>query len=123
LPACVSLAPEPREPEAVAQIPSEFAPNLPSGDYQPQKWWTAFEDPVLNSFVDQALANNLDIAEAAGRLEQASAQARIARAGLLPSVNATADGSFSSTPVDGLAFGDIAGGVIDRIENENYSAR
>ncbi len=122
LPACVSLAPEAAEPQIVTELPTTFGSNVQSGEYSPQKWWLAFEDPVLDGFVEQALANNLDITEAAGRLEQARAQARVARSALLPSVNASADASSTSSPVDGLPFGDIAGGAIDRIENENYAA-
>ncbi len=123
---CASLAPPEAVPAIVSDIPEEFAASaelgLNAGDYEPANWWRAFEDPVLDTLVGQALASNLDIVEAAGRLEQVSAQARIARSGLLPAVNASADGSSSSTPVDGLAFGGIAGGALDRIENESYSA-
>lgn len=118
---CISLAPATKEPAIVADIPSKFEARDTQGEYAPAQWWHAFEDPVLDRLVDQALRSNLDIVEAAGRLEQVSAQARISRAALLPGVNASADGSSSSTPVDGLAFGDITGGAIDRIENESYT--
>ncbi len=121
LPGCISMAPDAETPAIVADIPEEFAQDQSSGGYAPARWWAAFEDPVLDVLVGEALARNLDIAEAAGRLEQASAQARISRAALFPAISASGDGSFSSSPVDGLAFGDIAGGVIDRIENENYT--
>lgn len=118
---CISLAPDSEVPETVSAMPEQFEQETATGEYAPEAWWTAFEDPVLDSLVDRALANNLDIAEAAGRLEQARAQARIARSGLFPSVSASGDASSTSTPVDGLAFGDIAGGTINRIENENYT--
>lgn len=120
--ACVSLEPVSDEPAIVSAMPQQFDQSNVVGQYKPAQWWKNFEDPVLDGLVKSALERNLDIAEAAGRLEQASAQARIARAGLLPAVNASANGSFSSTPIDGLAFGDFGGGLIDRIENENYTA-
>ena len=119
---CMSLAPDVAEPQLVAEIPDQYRLTEDAGEYRPVAWWGAFEDPVLDGLVDEALLSNLDIVEAAARVEQASAQARLSRSALLPSVNAGVDGSFSSSPVEGLAFGDIAGGVIDRIENESYSA-
>lgn len=120
LPACVSLAPDAQQPSLVADIPESFQAKSAPGDYQPAAWWRAFDDPVLDSLVDDALTSNLDIAEAAARVAQASAQARLARSALLPSVNASGAATSTSTPIDGLAFGNLGGG-IDRIENEAYT--
>lgn len=39
-------------------------------------WWRNFDDPVLNSLVEAALAGNLEIAEAQARLREAEALAR-----------------------------------------------
>lgn len=118
---CISLAPSREEPALIGDLPDQFSNADASGDYAPQAWWDAFDDPVLTGLVDQALRANTDIVEAVGRLEQARAQARISQAGLFPATSASASGTATSTPVDGLAFGDIAGGAIDRIDNENYA--
>lgn len=118
---CASMAPEAEVPTLVGELPQEFAGPPINRDYAPEAWWTAFGDPVLDQLVLDALASNLDIAEAAGRLEQANAQARIARSALLPALNATASGSATSSPVQGLAFGNLPGFTIDRIDNEVYS--
>lgn len=48
-------------------------------------WWTGFDDPILTRIVGRALAQNLDLAQAAARVEQARAATDIARAALLPS--------------------------------------
>lgn len=56
-----------------------------------QTWWTGFRDPDLTRIVDRALAQNLDLAAALARVEQARAAAREAGAQLLPT--ATASGS------------------------------
>jgi NodT family efflux transporter outer membrane factor (OMF) lipoprotein len=55
-------------------------------------WWRAFDDPMLDKVVNQALAENLDLAQAVARVRQARAAAGIARAALLPSgeLNASA---------------------------------
>ena len=118
---CVSLAPDGNDVPVVTSMPEEFAVSPIPGDYSPARWWLGFEDPVLNGLVDHALSGNLDISEAAARLDQASAQARIARAQLFPTISASGDASSTSSPLDGSAFGDLAGGAIDRIESETVT--
>ncbi len=118
---CISLAPDVQEPSVVSDLPEQFIYAETRGDYRPENWWKAFEDPVLDELIVQALRSNLDIAEAAARVEQASAQARIARASLLPTLDVSAGGSYSSSPLAGSAFGDLGGDAIDRIEIETYT--
>ncbi|WP_343042106.1 TolC family protein [Pontixanthobacter rizhaonensis] len=118
---CVSMAPAEQTPNIVSDIPDTFPSEVDGKPYKPAAWWNAFEDPVLDGLVTDALKNNLDIAEAAARLEQVTAQARITRASLLPSVSAGISASQSSSPLAGSAFGDLGAGAINRIENETYS--
>ncbi len=56
-----------------------------------QAWWTAFDDPMLARFVNLALEQNLDIAQAAARVAQSRASLRQADAVLLPSANVSAN--------------------------------
>jgi NodT family efflux transporter outer membrane factor (OMF) lipoprotein len=58
-----------------------------------ETWWTGFHDSVLTRIVDRALAQNLDLAAAFARVDQARAAAREAGARLLPT--GTAIGSAS----------------------------
>ena len=53
-------------------------------------YWTQLDDPLLTQFVEQALTNNLDLAQSAARLEQARAQLASARAGFFPQLSASA---------------------------------
>ena len=53
-------------------------------------WWRGFGDPVLAALVERALANNSDIAIAAARVREARANERLARAQLLPTLDAGA---------------------------------
>jgi NodT family efflux transporter outer membrane factor (OMF) lipoprotein len=53
-------------------------------------YWTQLDDPLLTQFVEQALTNNLDLAQSAARLEQARAQLASARAGFFPQFSASA---------------------------------
>ncbi len=50
-------------------------------------WWTAFNDPVLDALVAEALANNLDIKSALARVEAARSQVTLAQSYLMPSVD------------------------------------
>jgi len=48
-------------------------------------WWRSFNDPLLASLVERALAQNLDLQQASARVAQARAALRHAKADLLPS--------------------------------------
>ena len=50
-------------------------------------WWEGFRDPLLTRYVTVALAQNLDLAQAAARVTQARAGLGMANAALLPSGN------------------------------------
>jgi NodT family efflux transporter outer membrane factor (OMF) lipoprotein len=56
-------------------------------------WWRGFNDAVLDKMVDRALAQNLDLAQAAARVTQARAGLGAATAALLPSASVEARGA------------------------------
>ncbi len=117
---CVSMAPDSPAPEIAAGVPQQFTKSDASGSYEPAQWWTSFQDPVLNSLLDEALAKNLDLAEAAARLRAAEAQARVSKSGLFPQVNADVGSSYSDTPTAGTGFG--GGGGTSRFQVESYTS-
>jgi multidrug efflux system outer membrane protein len=49
-----------------------------------ERWWTAFDDPVLTALVDEALEGNLDLKGSLARIEAARAQVLLAQANLVP---------------------------------------
>ncbi|MBW8755959.1 MAG: efflux transporter outer membrane subunit [Sphingomonadales bacterium] len=73
-------------------------------------WWKSFDDPLLSSLVDRALAQNLDLQQAVARVAQARAALTGANAALLPSgqVSGAAGTNYQSleTPIGriGSAF-------------------
>jgi multidrug efflux system outer membrane protein len=75
---------------APGDVPASFEQKAPvSAPLWPaHDWWTNYGDPQLSTLMQQAEANNLDIAQAAARLRQADARARQAGAALLPQVGA-----------------------------------
>lgn len=68
---------------APAPVSASAAPAL-------EVWWTYFHDPVLTRIIERALAQNLDLAAALARVEQARATARLSNAALLPIGSASA---------------------------------
>jgi NodT family efflux transporter outer membrane factor (OMF) lipoprotein len=62
-------------------------------------WWRSFDDPLLTSLVERALAQNLDLQQASARVVQARAALRHANADLLPSgqVSGQASENYLST--------------------------
>lgn len=73
------------------------AVELPAPPFRPvtidRQWWRAFEDPALNALVDEALANNWDLAKAAANVAEARAAVAGANALLLPRVDGAAKAS------------------------------
>jgi NodT family efflux transporter outer membrane factor (OMF) lipoprotein len=58
-------------------------------------WWRSFNDTVLTSLVQEALAKNDDIGIAVGRVREARAQEALARASYLPTIDAGVGGATS----------------------------
>ena len=65
------------------------------GEWPAAQWWTAFNDPQLNSLMDEALAHAPDIKAAKARLEKAESYYDQVRAVLSPT--ATANASTAET--------------------------
>jgi len=126
-----SFAPDPAVPPSVASLPEEFRASESTGTYAGLGWWRVFGDPTLDALVDSAAVSNLDLAEAVARVEQVRAQAGIAWADLLPSVQAGADVSRSSQPANTGIGGAVRGTdgdassalpSVDRFDFTTYSA-
>ena len=75
-----------------------------SGDKILSDWWESFQDEELDRLVTQALENNWDLKAAAGRLEAALIQARIAAAGKEPTVSAGLTATESRRNFVGMPF-------------------
>jgi NodT family efflux transporter outer membrane factor (OMF) lipoprotein len=94
--ACVpALTPRP-EGSAVAP-PADWRTTLPADGAIDAAWWGRFGDPELTALVEQARANNTDLAIATARVAEARAQERVARSLLLPTLSASLPGSEART--------------------------
>ncbi|MBN8987328.1 MAG: efflux transporter outer membrane subunit [Rhizobiales bacterium] len=80
-------------------------------------WWRGFRSRELTSLMEEAQTVNLDIAAATARFVQADAQARIAGAALLPSLQGNGSESYSRT--SGSSASGLTNGGREVV---NYSA-
>ena len=70
----------------------------PNASEVPDDWWLLFNDPVLNDLQKQVAVGNENLKSAAAQVQVARAALGSSRAGLLPTVGASAAGSLSSAP-------------------------
>ena len=85
LSACAGSRPDAPVETHVAAPAAWRSAQLPGPGPSPL-WWNSFHDERLDQLVEQALANNIDIASASVRVEEARAQFRLARADRAPDV-------------------------------------
>ena len=110
-----------KKPPERAELSKEALPNLqpPAAWTAPggaatsagavaSAWLAAFNDPQLDSLVEEALRYNPDLQVAAARVEQAASAVKVAGATLLPQVNALARGggalSGDSSGLEGVGI-------------------
>jgi len=84
--ACTSVGPDFETPKA--DVSEEWLEEDSAIDSQAEdiqaKWWTVFNDPILNELVDTAYQQNLNLQIAATRIIEARAQLGIAVGSLYP---------------------------------------
>lgn len=78
--------------QAAAQLPAQWSQPAPPGaaPAELRGWWKAFGDPMLDGLVQEALAHNLDVAQALSRLRETRLQSGRADRQFRPSLVADA---------------------------------
>lgn len=111
LAACATVGPDYAAPKDV--MPEHFQGQTVGGaKAQPLKldaWWTQFQDLALSQIIERALAQNLDLAAALTRVDQARASARLGEANLLPTVGLSAQAAAQRQSLQS-ALGKLASG-------------
>ena len=97
-------------PDPALEIPGGYKAARPTSIGAPPTldWWRGFRSSELTTLMEEAQTVNLDIAAATARLIQADAQARIAGAALLPTLNVNGQEAYSRTSgssASGLSIG------------------
>ena len=92
---CTTLGPDYAEPDlpSAQRLSTLSDETLLAADLAiDEQWWNGFNDPLLNTLLDDARTRNFTIEEAAARIEEARALRRLASSGGLPVVGALARG-------------------------------
>ena len=101
---CTTVGPDFRSPAPAAPAQSEFlgaASPAFTRNEPPGRWWSLFQDPVLDRLIAQALAANTDLRVAAANLARARAVLREVRGGRLPATNLSGGATYANQPGPG----------------------
>ena len=103
------------ELQSSIQVPSQFD-QIPTSGHSTEiiQWWKNWNDPQLTMLIQQGLQNNLDVAVAKARLQEAQAGSRYNEAELGPTVGIQGNvGGIHSRAKNPLThqFNDNTGGV------------
>lgn len=91
--------------------PAVGAPTRATAETIDGRWWATFDDPMIGSLIDRAIAANLDVRTAVSRIREARTRVRVARADLRPT--ATIGASTSISDASSEITGGLATGVVD----------
>jgi len=127
---CATVGPDYKPPAAAElEVPAAYHGEA-SAAQSPEmlaRWWQRLGDPVLDRLIDQAIADNLDLAASTARLKVAREALVQARAGRVPTIGASGgagqnldSGGRSDTNlsvgIDAAWEADLFGGVTRGIE-------
>lgn len=117
LASCV-LGPEPKAPGSA--VPDTIRGDSAAGgdSFADRDWKKVFQNPVLKSLIDEALAKNTDLVAATYRIEQARAQAMISRADWFPALDGSGGASSSRSSVHA---GQVAPGADRNTDSYNLT--
>ena len=107
----------PTEQDTAAKL--QLQPLEPSLASEPSTtWWTAYNDPELNRWIDAGLADSPTMHEAGARLAQARAVFAATHAAELPTIGASADSTAQRISGTGIFPPPLAGlvGTINNID-------
>jgi len=92
-----------------AQWPADSGTQAVAGPTM-EEWWKSFHDAELNSLVTRAVASNLDLQVAAGRVEEARANRGTARSAAMPQITGSAVATRERQIAEGFIPGAPGGG-------------
>lgn len=79
---------------AVESWPDALEAGLTADAADLREWWRVFQDPLLDSLVERALAGSLDLREAAARVREARALRGVTAADRFPTLDAAGSASY-----------------------------
>jgi NodT family efflux transporter outer membrane factor (OMF) lipoprotein len=116
------LGPDYQRPQVEMPVQFRATATTAAEAWPAETWWRGFNSSQLDDLIEQARAQNFDIAAAIARVTQADAAVRIAGAPLLPSVTTTAGASWEQTgAIRGFSGVSRGGSTTSTIDIHNYS--
>ena len=115
-----NTAPERQESRLDVSVPAVWSASANTSPLAGQHWVESFNDPVLYSLVEQALASNFDLKTAAARINAAIAQARIDGAALWPQLSFAP--GYQYAQVRSAGFGSAQYSVFEALFNLSWEA-
>lgn len=115
-----NTAPERQESRLDVSVPAVWSASTNTSPLAGQKWVESFNDLVLYSLVEQALASNFDLKTAAARINAAIAQARIDGAALWPQLSFAP--GYQYAQVRSAGFGSAQYSVFEALFNLSWEA-
>lgn len=102
---CINLGPEYKRPDLDITTPAAYQQATDEDTAAPDldRWWRVFEDPELDSMVQEALQRNWDVKAAAARVLEARAQFIQVRADRFPQLGGSGSAERRRIPVTGRA--------------------
>ncbi|WP_029414725.1 efflux transporter outer membrane subunit [Brevundimonas bacteroides] len=79
-------------------------------------WWRLYDDPVLDSLIEQAFAENNELEAAIANVRSVRATLSETRGGRLPTLSATASGTYSRQSAGSIPPGQGPGGTQEELE-------
>ena len=104
-----SCAPKLETVEAPIEQPENFS--FSGIEVIPDKWWISFDDPALNTVMDEALSGNLSLAANWQQYQAALAAVRVENSFLFPQVEASAGTSVRRPEFEFAENEDLEAGV------------
>lgn len=88
----------------------------------PDQWWTLFKDRTLNSLVELALANNLDLRAAIARVDTARAMTGVQRADWFPQLNLQNNATYEHLSANSVGANLPSGAGLPPLERDRHRA-
>ena len=88
-----TLVPDYEQPKIATAEKFSQDQNMQNGSEVTKNWWREFQNPELNSLINQSLEHNTDLSASLQQIAQARANAKIAGSDLYPTIDASATAS------------------------------
>jgi multidrug efflux system outer membrane protein len=114
--------PQPKMPERWIAPPTTQASVTVQQPIQIERWWTTFNDPILDSLIKRSIALNLDVQSAAERIREVRASLGIATSNIFPTANAVGSysRSFSAAKGSTVVTGTGSGATVTNVGSKPH---